>query len=57
MAGFHWRDDAGHADRFNPAEEFGPVVQQTDADRRRTGDPDQPRATQFAWQRPSRSWS
>lgn len=50
-------DDAEHVDRFNPAEEFRPVVQQTDADRRRTGDPHHPRAAQLAWQRSSRSWT
>lgn len=50
-------DDAEHVDRFNPAEEFGPVVQQTDADRRRAGDAHHPRAAQLERQRPSRSWT
>ena len=50
----HWSADAGHVDRFNPAEEFGPVIQQADADRRRSGDFDHPGAAQLERQRPDR---
>lgn len=46
--------DAGHVDRFNPTEEFGPVVQQADADRRRSRDLDHPGAAQLAKQRSCR---